>query len=193
MRREILKARAKVLARRPAPEESGGDYLTVVVFRLGSEIYGLELAYAQEVYNLDELTPVPCTPAFVAGIINVRGQILAVLDLKKLFKLPEQNTQTPSPALYSLPSTPNSGKAIILCSGSITSSILVDRVLGVETIPLKFIQPPLLTGQAFQPTPSLNRFEAEYIKGLTNAPLIILDAAKILSDERLIVHEEVPG
>ena len=64
--------------------------LELLEFRLASERYAVESRLVQEVHPLRDLTPLPCTPPFVLGIVNVRGRILPVLDLKKFFDLPER-------------------------------------------------------------------------------------------------------
>src|SRR5688572_22021320 len=87
--KEILRTRARALARTAAPPEEG-TVLEVVEFRLAHERYAVEGRHVQEVCTLGELTPLPCTPSFVRGIVNVRGRIVPVLDLKRFFDLPEQ-------------------------------------------------------------------------------------------------------
>src|SRR5439155_26042073 len=84
------KARARVLAQEPAETAALEERLEVIEFRLADEQYGLESAYVREVYPMKELTPLPCTPPFVLGLINLRGQILSVIDIKKFFGLPER-------------------------------------------------------------------------------------------------------
>src|SRR5882757_6351764 len=86
----ILRARAQVLARPPSSAPVPSTMLELLEFRVASERYALETRHVQGVYPLRELTPLPCTPPFVLGIVNVRGRILPVLDLKKFFELPEQ-------------------------------------------------------------------------------------------------------
>src|SRR5882757_6299566 len=87
---EILRARARVLARPPERQAEAGAMLDLLEFRLAQECYAVENRYVQEVCPLKELTPLPCTPPFLLGIVNVRGRILPVLDLKKFFDLPEK-------------------------------------------------------------------------------------------------------
>ncbi len=88
-------------------------------FLLTHENYGIESVYVREVHPLKELTPLPCTPSFVLGIINVRGQILSVIDLKKFFDLPAQE-----------PTSLN--KVIIFHNNRIEFGILADAVIGVH-------------------------------------------------------------
>ena len=120
----ILKARAKTLAREPEREETAEAYLEVVEFALAYEKYAIETAYIREIYPLKEFTPLPCTPPYVFGIINVRGQILSVIDIKKLFNLPDKG-------LGEL------NKVIILHLGDMEFGILADKIIGTRSIPLK--------------------------------------------------------
>jgi len=163
----ILKARAKALAREPEAGNLAGGALEVVSFVLAHETYGIESVYVREVYPLRQLTPVPCTPPFVLGIINVRGQILSVVDLKKFFDLPENGLS-------------DLNKVIIIHHEAMEFGILADRVLGVRSIPLAEIQPTLAT---------LAGIRAEYLRGITRERLVILAAEKILSDRNMRVHE----
>src|SRR5438105_2245634 len=86
--KQILHARAQALARAPERASATEASLDVLEFRLGKERYAVESRYVREIIPLKTLTPLPCTPSFVAGIVNVRGRIVAVLDLKKFFGLP---------------------------------------------------------------------------------------------------------
>jgi purine-binding chemotaxis protein CheW len=167
----MLRERAKVLARETQKWTTSEASLEVVVFQLAHESYAIETACIREVYPLKELTPLPCTPPFVLGIINIRGQILSVLDIKKFFQLPEQGLT-------------DLKKVIILHSEEMEFGILVDAILGVRTIPLSKIQPSL---------PTLTDIGGEYLKGVTAERLIILDAARILTDKNIIVYEEIKG
>ena len=165
--KRILHDRAHELAREPKAAMEAGSTLDVVVFDLDGERYGIELLGVREVCALKELTPVPCTPAFVLGIINLRGEIHTVIDLKKFFDLPESG-------LTEL------NKILILNSGDMRLGILADAIQGVRTVRLADMEPSL---------PTLTGIRADYLRGVTNERLIVLDAAKILSDEHLLVHE----
>ena len=78
----ILRNRAKALAKQLGPDQDAGAGLDILEFRLAYETYAIEMRWVAETYPLKELTPLPCTPSFVAGIINVRGRILSVLDIR---------------------------------------------------------------------------------------------------------------
>ena len=88
--RAVLKARAEALARESDEGASARELLEVVSFLLGQEKYGVETRYVREVCPMNELTPLPGTPPFVLGVVNVRGQVLSVIDIGKLFDLPQR-------------------------------------------------------------------------------------------------------
>jgi purine-binding chemotaxis protein CheW len=167
--KRILKVRASALARAPTGEDTTAAHIEVVEFLLAYERYGLELPYVREVYPLKALTPLPCTPPFVVGIINVRGRLLSVLDIKKFFDLPAKGLT-------------DLNKVIIVHDPSMEFGILADALLGVRSIPIEEIQPSL---------PTLTGTREEYLKGVTKERLVILDAGRLLSDKKIIVHEEV--
>lgn len=168
-KKKILKARAKELARDDRKEKTIEESVEVVEFLLAYETYGIESSYVREIYPLKELTPVPCTPPFVLGIINVRGQVVSVIDMKKFFDLPEKGLT-------------DLNKVIIVHDETMEFGILADSILGVRTVALDEIQPPLLT---------LTGIGAEYLRGMTKEPVVVLDMAKILSSSNLVVHEKL--
>ncbi len=165
---EILKARARALARPAGRQKVEDQTLEVVEFGLAKEIYAVEHAYVREVLRLEELTPLPCTPAFVQGIINVRGQILPVIDVKKFFDLPDEGIT-------------DLHRIIIVHAHGIELGILADTVTSVRSIPLAAVQSSL---------PTLNGIRAAYLKGVSDDHVVILDVSKILSDPKLIVDQE---
>lgn len=169
--RRILKARAQVLGRKSAPAEAIGERIEVVEFILAHERYAVESQHVRDVYPLEQLTPMPCTPAFVLGIVNLHGEILSVIDIKKFFDLPEKGLT-------------DLNKVIILESDSMRFGILADVIVGVHRIPVADIQPSL---------PTLTGIREEYLKGVTHNRTVILDAGKLLTDDRIIVQEQVPG
>src|SRR6058998_2848247 len=74
------------LSSQPATAADGPQYLT---FRLGAEEYGVEILKVQEIRSYSAVTPVPNTPRAVRGVMNLRGQIIPVLDLRTKFGMPE--------------------------------------------------------------------------------------------------------
>ena len=165
---EILEKRAKALAKKPEKQNNYGQTLEVVEFMLDKERYGIEAEYIQEIHPLKEYTPLPFTPSFVMGIINIRGQILSIIDIKIFFDLPKKGII-------------DQKKVIIVHANEMNTGILVDSIISVETIPIKDIQPPILT---------LSKINADFLRGIATGPLIILNVQKIFSDKRMIIHDE---
>ena len=168
-RKEILQSRARTLSQEPQEEDTTQIYIEVLEFMLAYERYGIDSSFIREVYPLRELTPVPCTPAFILGIINIRGKILSILDIKKFFDIPEKGLT-------------DLNKIIVLHSDKMKFGILADVIIGMRKVSLDKLQPPL---------PTLTGIREEYSKGVTEDSMVVLDAFKILSDKKIVLHEEV--
>jgi len=164
----ILKARAQALAAEKKDETAQNEYIEIVVFQLASESYGIESTFIREVYPLKDFTILPGTPPFVLGIINVRGQIVSVIDLKKFFNLPEKG-------LGEL------NKVIIVQNKRMEFGILADIIHGTRLISTEKIQAPPI---------STSGIGIGYFRGISNDHIIILDVEKILEDEKIVVNQE---
>lgn len=167
--RRVLHERALALAAEPGRTQLLAESIEVVEFLLAHERYAVESSYVREVYPLENLTPLPCTPAFVLGIVNLRGEIVSVIDLRKFFELPQTGL-------------PDLNKVIVLDSGNMRFGILVDLILGVRRIALSDIQPSL---------PTLTGIRERYLKGITTERTVVLDGRKLLTDEDIVVQEQV--
>jgi purine-binding chemotaxis protein CheW len=165
----ILRARAKALAIPRRQSMTAGAMLELLEFRLASERYALETRHVQDVHPLRDLTPLPCTPAFVLGIVNVRGRILPVLDLKKFFDLPERGLT-------------DLHRIILVRGNDLEFGLLADVIVGVRSVAADSLQPSL---------PTLTGIRAEYLKGIGEDRLVVLDVQRILADPKIIVHQEV--
>jgi len=162
-----LKARAEALAREPAKAEAA-DTVEAVVFRLAHETYAVEARYVREVSRLENLTSLPCTPAFVLGVVNLRGQIVSVIDMRKFFALPEKGLS-------------DLNRVIVLRSEEMAFGLLADAIVGVGRIARADIQPSL---------PTLTGIREKYLQGETREGIVVLDAARLLADERIVVREQ---
>lgn len=106
-----------------------GKYLT---FELGKEIYGLEILKVQEIIGIMSITHVPRTPEYVRGVINLRGKVIPVVELRKKF---------------GLPSVDDTDRTCIIVvqvrseSGSVTMGILVDEVSEVVDVSASQLEP----------------------------------------------------
>ena len=168
-KRTILRARAKSLAQEPERKGESEEYLEVLAFLLAHEMYAIETVFIREVYPLTELTSLPCTPDYIFGIINIRGQILTIIDMKKLFDLPEKGIT-------------NLNRVIVVQEEDMELGILADEILGIRDIPTSGLHPPL---------PTMTGIHEGYLKGVTSEGLILLDMERFLNDKQLTVHEEV--
>ncbi len=96
----------------------GGKYLT---FFLSNEEYGIEILKVQEIIGLMQITRIPQTPHFIKGVVNLRGKVITVIDLRLKFNLPEQ-TPTPETCI------------IVVQTGGVEMGIIVDKVSEVLAI-----------------------------------------------------------
>jgi purine-binding chemotaxis protein CheW len=166
-----MRARARRLAQGTKSATVFEAAVEVLEFRLGQERYAVESQYVQEVHPLKELTPLPCTPSFVVGIVNVRGRLVPVLDLKRFLDLPEKGLT-------------DLHRIILVRGEDFEVGVLADVIVGVRSIPIDTLQPSL---------PTLTGVRSEYLKGVTGERLVVLDLARILADPRIIVRDEVEG
>jgi purine-binding chemotaxis protein CheW len=166
---EILKTRAKELAEEHHEETVGENAVEVLEFLLASERYAVETGYIREVYPMREYTSIPGTPTFVLGLVNIRGQVLSVIDIRRFFDLPVKGLS-------------DLNRVIVIATPKMEMGILADRIVGVHHIPQVEIQPSL---------PTLTGIRAEYLRGITKDGLVVLDVSKMFKDSKLIVNEEV--
>ena len=178
---EIWAQRAYELAQEP-PAPVTGRTIDLLVFWLGKERYGVEVTNIREIYPLEQLTPVPRTPNFVAGVFSARGRILSAIDLSAFFDLPaiKPSEQT---KIIVVADTDLSAANVQRAAGHLLEvGILADEVADVVTIFKEDIQPPLTTHTGVR---------AEYIQGITSDLLVVLNLNALLSDKRLIIQEEL--
>lgn len=143
-----------------------------VTFRLADETYGINVMQVQEVLRLSEVAPVPGAPPFVMGIINLRGTVVTVVDMRKLMALPAVEAS-------------DSSRIMIIESGDVTIGLLVDGVAEVVNIDRSGVEAP----------PSVGSDEsARYIIGVHSSDeqiLILIDLDKLLSEEDRDVLEQL--
>jgi purine-binding chemotaxis protein CheW len=164
---KILLERARQLAQ-PLEDSGDGEGVEIVAFVVGGENYGIETAQLRAVYAAREITPLPCAPAWVSGILNVRGRILTVVSLRHMMGIPSTDSDTHSVLILRGEATDGSGDM----------ALLVDVIDGVRVLKAKQIEPPHTLGGA------------RYVRGVTTERLALLDAALILADPDLIVQDE---
>jgi purine-binding chemotaxis protein CheW len=168
-RQQILERRALRLAEPPPAAAPRQGLLDIVEFRVGAERYAIETSFVREVFRGKALTSVPGAPDFVVGIINVRGRIISVVDIRGFFGLPGRKDA-------------EDVQVLILQSEAMEFALLADEIAGVDRISSTDLQATL---------PTLSGVRSEYLKGITADRLTVLDAGKMLADPALVVDEEV--
>lgn len=135
----------------------------LVGFMIGKELIGVDILTVQEIIRETPITPIPNAPDFIEGVINLRGSIIPVIDLRKRLKL--MQTEVPSSDIWII---------ILTVEGRMTGFI-VDRVTKVLNVPAGSIKPP--------PDIVVAGLKSQYIHGvckLDQRLLILLDFSRIL-------------
>ena len=177
MLEQIWARRAEMLAQEVAEDDSG-EHLSVVLVQLGQEVYGLEAQYVYDARPLERITPVPRTPGWLAGVVNVRGRIYSVVDLARFLNLPAVSNSYADGAYL-----------VVVQTETLELAFKVDAVLSVIALPINRLQetadtlniPPTIVRGVMQNNddPDLPAF------------LVILDLPQLLRDPQLIIHEEL--
>jgi purine-binding chemotaxis protein CheW len=158
--RQRLRQRAQQVARPIKKTDSDTeDTYTALTFDLGSEHYGIDVMLVQSVRTMTKVTRVPGTPRFYRGVVNVRGQIITVLDLRLFFDMTFDEQDKP-------------GELIIARANELEIGLLAHHVEGVITVPREAIEP---------------LDDMRYALGLTMGRLVLLDIERLFEDERLII------
>ncbi len=145
-------------------EDARGSMLQVIGFRIGAEEYGLEILKVREIIRVGEITRMPRAPAFVRGIINLRGDVIPVLSLGQRFGL-----QTAEDGA--------SARVIVVEIGGRLIGMMVDSVSAVLRVP---------AGQIDPPPPIIGGMSRRYVRGvakLEKSLVILLDIERVLSED----------
>lgn len=146
--------------------------LQLVSFCLSGEEYGIDILSVQEINRMLPLTRVPNAPATVEGIINLRGKVIPVMNLRKKFSLGEKEADKDT-------------RIIVVNVEKRTIGIIVDSVSEVLR----------LQSDKVQPSPSLvSNKQSEYIKGIGKVGerlLILLDLSQVFNEELDVLEESV--
>jgi purine-binding chemotaxis protein CheW len=163
----VLRERARALARSGAPPVAARDLLELLEFRLAGERFAVESRFVADVHALRDLTPLPGTPSFVRGVVNLRGRILPVYDLKKFFSLPEQGLT-------------DLHRIVVVNGQDFEIGLLADVMVGVTKLERQALTPPL---------PTLSPIAAAYLLGVSAERLVVLDLDRLLQDPRIVVND----
>lgn len=163
--RKMLEARALVIAK-PVGQQQYEQRSQYLRFRLGAvERYGIPYPYLEELRYVGNLARVPCTPAFVAGVVNHRGELLTILDLKQFFRMPALEQA-------------NGTRIIVVKHAGMRIGLLVDDVDGNEEYQSNELAPPLGSDGVSN---------MEYVLGIHAGRVTLLNLAALLNDPALRV------
>lgn len=151
--------------------KSTGELLQLVSFKLGNEEFGIDILIVQEINRMLEITKVPKSPVFVEGVINLRGRVIPIINLRKRFGLPEKDKDKET-------------RIMVVNINNRVVGMTVDAVSEVLRLPIDTIEPP---------PPMVSGIESEFINGvgkIGNKLLILLDLNKLLStkEQEILDH-----
>jgi len=156
------------MAEQKKEEKAGAAEIQLVIFFLAGEEFGIETSQVREIIRMQDITPMPRAPEFIEGVINLRGQIIAVMDLVKKFGI-EKNKKT------------NRARIVIAEFEDNSIGLIVDAVPEVIRISEKDIDP----------TPKMleTRVHSDFIKGvgkLEDRLIVLLDIGGIFTNEEAL-------
>lgn len=154
-----------------------------LTFALADDVFAIDVTMAREVLDLVEITRVPQMPGYMLGVINLRGRVVPVIDMRRKFGMPEAE-QTRDSCIVVVSAEVN-GEAV-------TIGALADSVCEVLDFDASRIEPPPRLG---------TKLDTEFIQGMGNLDgrfVIILDINKVFTADELamaqgIVNEEIEG
>jgi purine-binding chemotaxis protein CheW len=168
-KKAVFRQRARSLSKRRHSDAGDEDALQVIEFTLAHERYAAEVKFVREICSPRNICPMPCTPSFVRGVINVRGQILSVMDMRGFFDLPDNGLT-------------NDARVIIAKHNDMELGILADSIIGDRKVPVRDIQLKLQT---------VTGISEQCVRGVTRDRLIVMNMEKFLTDKSIVVHEEI--
>ncbi len=181
--------------------EQQGEIVKAAIVSLDNELYGLDVQYIFDIRVLERITFVPRVPAWVSGVVNWRGRILSVIDLRSFLGLPPKRDaeKKTTPALPKDTGTGVVGGAresaqhlLVLQAGEMEVGIQADEVFLIESIPVGKINTSDGVVRAIKP---------EFVNGLfmrtgqetqnQQEIVVLLNLPALLSDPRLVIRDEI--
>ncbi len=148
------------------------EEIQVIIFSINEVKYGISIDKIIEVIKMEPITPLPKTPEFIKGVINLRGKVIPVIDLRERFGLPSTEY------------TSDTRIIITLIEEKKEIGLIVDAVYEVLTIDSSIIEPPL---------PMVGSLKSEYINGIAKLEsnlVLIIDIEKILTSEEKVLLKD---
>ena len=139
------------------------DEQQLVVFDLSTEAYGVDIGAVREIIRLQDITKVPRTPEFVEGVINLRGKVIPVVDLRKRFGLPAEEES-------------KENRIVVVDIGAQDIGVIDDEVTEVLRIATESVEPPASV---------IITADSEYLLGIAKLDsrlIILLDLEQVLTE-----------
>lgn len=154
------------------------DDLHLVTFRVGSEMFGVPISAVQEIVRVPAIARIPQSPSFVEGVINLRGRIITVIDMRKRLNQKKSESGTTE-------ERERKSRILVIETDRKLVGVIVDEVTEVLKLAVDRIEPapPMVAG-----------LDNQYIKGvgkLDDSLLILIEIEKILSAEQLSALDEM--
>lgn len=162
----MLEKSGPARAKAQASGGGAGNMTQIVSFRLANEEYGVDIMRVQEIILMGQITQMPEVPDFICGLINLRGHVIPIIDLRKRFHLPCTDKTEDT-------------RIIVVNVGERTIGIVVDAVNEVLRINSEQIEPP--------PT-CVGAIDHDYIRGLVKLEqklLVLLNIDRVLTNEEI--------
>jgi purine-binding chemotaxis protein CheW len=162
---DLFRERARILSEVP-PQEEAGERIAALSFQLDDELYGIELKYLLEMRQATPLRRLPGVLPHLAGVMNLRGELLPVVDLRPVLGLGKTETSSVAPA------------TLVLSFKGDKLAVAVDRARDILGFPANDLKPPPM---------SLDPERAAFVRGeylMEGRLMTLLDVEKILTDAR---------
>ncbi len=140
---EVLRRRAESLAQEAESEEAR-DFMGLLLFRLGEEWYAVKVEDVREIHQEYHITPIPCVPDFILGVINIRGEIISVTDIARLM------------GVGSISDDEGILPAIVIQNDECATAMVVDEIGDITDVSKDGIEPPVST---------MDKTQAEFVSG----------------------------
>jgi purine-binding chemotaxis protein CheW len=142
--RDVLERRAEALALSTEEADAGGG-MSLLLFRIADEWYAVEASDVREIFQDYTVTPVPCVPEFILGVVNIRGEILSVTDPARLMGLGSIGAGI----LGTLP-------AVVVANDLVATALVVDEIGDIVDVSQDALEPPIS---------GIDRSQAEFVAG----------------------------
>lgn len=164
---ELLAERALLLAREQKQTDLGAaDRLLAIAFVVGDQRFAIEVKHIVEIVGLQQIARVPNAPPFIAGVANVRGRVVTLLDLRRLFGDTREGIV-------------DLKRAIVVSDGQTQVGFLSEEILGTVQY----------AKHALQPASGGVNWD-HYIRGVSDDLVSVLDTAAIINDPKVIIDDE---